>query len=226
MLPIVAPPPCGLVLYDPTGVSFTGWTGQEEANAVAARRDIPAGNVHPLPHVGCTPYLRSVVHNGNVIIITHGNESTGFTTATLRSDPSRRVGADVMVCLLATAGLFANRSLPYRFELVICGSASGHDTFAARFHREVASRVPDVIVKAPVGLAEVSAGGEVSVTYFHLASRTYADPLYAMARTLGWAAMTPARALSNRFSRVPDTFVTRNNVLLHDWVYYPAGQSF
>jgi hypothetical protein len=229
MLPLYAPRPSALVLYDPTETSGFGTTGRQEAEALANNRGIPLENVLEIPvaDTGSNPLRKA--HSGHVIIITHGNEGSGFTTATLRSGTRIRETAANFVRLLKLNGLFSDRNLPYRFELIICASASGNNTFARQFYDAAIQEANDVRVKAPIGLASVDAGGGVSVTYVALASEAYSTPSalgYALARTVGWALLSPIRALTNRLPDPGSNPVTSSNLLLHDWYFYPIGTSF
>jgi hypothetical protein len=231
LLPLHVPPaPEPLILYDPTEANaITGRTGLQEATAVANKRGISLTNVLPLPTFGGTAALRNVVHNGYVVIITHGNESTGFTTANVRSNPRVRATADQMVRILASAGLFRNRALPYRFELLICGAASGNDTFARQFYDAARTRVNDVMVKAAVGLVQIDTSGSPSVTYLHFATQTYSTPGalgYATVRLVGFSVLFPIRFIANRLPNLPSNPISRRNLLLHDWYFYPSGSSF
>lgn len=228
MLPVYAPPPSALVLYDPTEKSGFGRTGREEAEALANKRGIPLENVLEIP-VSTTGTTLRKTHSGYVVIITHGNERSGFTTATLRSATQTRETAANFVRLLKSNGLFNDTSLSYRFELIICASASGNNTFARQFYDAAKLEVTNVRVKAPVGLASVDSGGGVSVTYVGFASESYSTPSalgYAMARTVGWALLSPIRAVTNRLPDLPSNPLTSNNLLLHDWYFYPIGSSF
>lgn len=211
-----------VVLYDPREVSRFGLSGEEEAKAIAKRRSIPLENVLPLPSENEKSKL-GIIHNGYVIVVAHGNESTKFTTVTIRKK-IERVNAKKLVELLGRDGLFRDSDLPYRFELIVCGAASGKFTFARALYDELrGADLKDVMVKAPVGFASVDAGGGLSVTYV---GPGCSQVPYAMGRTVLWAPLQLARMISNRFTTVPDTFVTRYNLFLHDWFFYPIGKSF
>lgn len=230
MLPLYIAPPSALVLYDPSERStIGGTTGRQEAEALANKRGIPLENVLEIPTLEDASNALRKTHNGHVIIITHGNEATGFATATLRSSTRMRVTAAKLVRLLESAGLFHDRSLPYRFELIICASASGNNTFARQFYDAALEEANDVRVKAPVGLASVSSGGGVSVTYFAFSGERYSSVSaigYAIARTVGWGLLSPLRAVTNRLPDLPSNPITGSNLLLHDWYFYPIGSSF
>jgi len=222
---IAIPMPAPIILYDPTEVQMGGRTGRQEALHLANNRGIPVANVLEIPLFGSRNYL-NVLHNGNVIIITHGNLATGFATASQRTrGPNRnRVTAAQMCRTLASTGLLRDRTLAYRFELLICQSASGNNTFARQFYDEMRARVADIRVKASPGSISISRGGELSVTYFTIqqTSSLFTAPV----RLAAFSLMSPLRFISNRLPELPENPISSYNIMLHDWVFYPSGTEF
>ncbi len=212
---------CPLVLYDPTERNNLGG-GKGEAQYVAGRL---GGNIAEIP------FLESGMdvlpkHNGHLVLIAHGNSASEFTKATIRKNPPLgapvRVGAAALAGMLEKAGLFQHTALPYRIELYVCRSASGYHTFAAQFYKALTEfGLSDLIVKAPVGDTSLSTAGSASVSYWRNQSAVTAS-----LRTVGWTLLTVPRFFANRMPNMPNNFVSRHNIMLHDWVFYPPGMSF